>query len=181
MVHVVVPRHPAGSFELVRPPPRRLDGPPHRSAHRPRHVPPRPSGALEQHSRYWPAAPDNADTDLGHIRTQLIEAYGTSCYACRQSPGVHVDDDPFTTRVRGVLCRDCNATIDTCPHLAGCPWADYIKDPPAAPLNLVHPNWRKILERPSTRCKIQALGLDPFAHLRAQDPSGRNWTPDGPS
>jgi hypothetical protein len=50
--------------------------------------------------------------------------------------GVIVGHDPFTGLVRGRLCSGCNAWIDVCPHLRGCPRAAYLNDPPARHLQL---------------------------------------------
>lgn len=115
----------------------------------------------------WPL-PERPDTALGRVRIQLAEALGADCHACRCGPGVLVDHDPFSTYVRGLLCRHCNTTVDTCPHLAGCLWADYLNDPPAAPLKLVYPLWRQVLRHQSTQRKIDMLGIDPFSELRGR-------------
>ncbi|WP_440072243.1 hypothetical protein [Streptosporangium sp. OZ121] len=53
--------------------------------------------------------------------------------------GVFIDHDPDTMLVRGLLCRHCNTWLEGCPHVAGCPWGDYLNDPPAAALNLPYP------------------------------------------
>ena len=121
----------------------------------------------------WPL-PENPASALGRVRIRLIEVLGSDCHACRRRPGVLVDHDPFTTYVRGLLCRHCNLRVDICPHLRGCPWADYLNDPPAAPLELVYPSWRKVLGHESTIRKIQMLGIDPFADLRGAPPGDRS-------
>lgn len=120
---------------------------------------------VDVRSAHWPPPHDPA-TALGRVRITLIEALGADCHACLQSPGVLVDHDPFTTYVRGLLCGHCNTHVDTCPHPADCPWADYLNAPPAAPLSLIYPAWRKALQHQSTHRKIQMLGIDPFAELR---------------
>ncbi|WP_329243080.1 endonuclease VII domain-containing protein [Actinoallomurus sp. NBC_01490] len=117
----------------------------------------------------WPP-PQDLTTPLGRTRARLIEALGADCHACRRCPGTMVDHDPFTAYARGLLCRNCNTHVDECPHLSGCPWADYLADPPAAPLRLLYPSWRSVLNHPSTRRKIERLGIDPFADLRVHGP-----------
>lgn len=124
---------------------------------------------IQEPSGHWPP-PHNPASALGRVRIRLIEALGADCHACRQSPGVIVDHDPFSTYIRGLLCRNCNTHADECPHLARCPWADYLNDPPAAPLRLIYPAWRKVLQHQSTHRKIQMLGIDPFAELRTRPP-----------
>ncbi|GLY85987.1 hypothetical protein Airi02_039160 [Actinoallomurus iriomotensis] len=73
------------------------------------------------------------------IRGALIEAFGTACMTCRSRIGVFIDHDSATMRVRGLLCRHCNTWLEMCPHPSGCPWGDYLNDPPAAPLKLTYP------------------------------------------
>ncbi|MFD1145630.1 endonuclease domain-containing protein [Saccharothrix hoggarensis] len=86
----------------------------------------------------WPPYVDNR-TALGRIRRTLIDLSAGRCQACGLRIGVAVDHDHDTGRVRGLLCSHCNAHVDTCPHVDGCPWADYLAAPPAAPLDLFYP------------------------------------------
>src|SRR5699024_3690452 len=86
----------------------------------------------------WPPQA-RTDTRLGRCRQALIEAGGPDCHACGLRIGVVVDHDHITGMVRGLLCQHCNAWIDQCPHLDGCPWADYLNSPPAAQLHLRYP------------------------------------------
>ncbi|MFM9452510.1 hypothetical protein [Streptomyces europaeiscabiei] len=58
-----------------------------------------------------------------------------------------------------LLCQPCNSSIDGCPHLSGCPWADYLDNPPAAHLQLLHPD--RAQDRRDGR-KIAFTGLDPY-------------------
>jgi Recombination endonuclease VII len=90
----------------------------------------------------WPAYHTSA-TPLGRIRIQLTKEFGGGCHACRRGLAAAVDHDHRTGLVRGLLCRNCNSRIDSCPHLAGCPWADYLNNPPAAALKLRYPKPRK--------------------------------------
>jgi hypothetical protein len=59
----------------------------------------------------------------------------------------HRPPTPFR-RVRGLLCRRCNAHIDGCLHTVGCRWATYLDHPPAAHLRLRYPSWSDIDLRP---------------------------------
>lgn len=90
----------------------------------------------------WPAYHTPA-TPLGRIRIQLAAQFGGGCHACRRGLAAAVDHDHRTGLVRGLLCRNCNSRVDSCPHLSGCPWADYLNNPPAAPLKLRYPRPRK--------------------------------------
>ncbi|GAA2627312.1 hypothetical protein GCM10010411_75520 [Actinomadura fulvescens] len=76
---------------------------------------------------------------LASITEVLIQALGAACHACHGALGVFVDHEPVSMRVRGLTCRHCNTWLETCPHPIGCAWADYLNDPPAAPLNLHYP------------------------------------------
>lgn len=92
-------------------------------------------------SRYshWPTFL-NTKSALGRIRRQLVKTFGPWCAGCGRNHGTCVDHDHFTGLVRGLLCHCCNTHIDDCPHLSACSWADYLNDPPATPLGLLHPD-----------------------------------------
>ena len=64
------------------------------------------------------------------IRQTLVDTYGLMCQACGVWPATDIDHDHDTGRVRGYLCRDCNHQIEMCVHLSGCPYAEYLNDPP---------------------------------------------------
>lgn len=100
------------------------------------------------------------DTRMGRIRQTLINLKGSQCHACGLRTGVIVDHDHFTGLVRGLLCSHCNAWIDQCPHLNGCPWAAYLNNPPAAQLRLRHPGAHN--DRKLNQARIEYLGIDPF-------------------
>ncbi len=78
-------------------------------------------------------------TSVGRIRQTLRELAGGQCHACGVRTAVFVDHDHRTGLVRGLLCQHCNVWIDVCPHTQGCPWAEYLNDPPATKLALPYP------------------------------------------
>ncbi|MFE5049056.1 hypothetical protein ACFRAI_22370 [Streptomyces sp. NPDC056637] len=62
-----------------------------------------------------------------------------------------------------LLCAFCNRTLEHCPHLNGCPKADYMNHPPAEHLQLMYPASMEWKPKASTRDrKIGMLGFDPF-------------------
>lgn len=88
-------------------------------------------------AEYWPR-PVNT-TAIGRIRARLIDVLGHGCSCCRGALACAVDHDPFSGLVRGYLCRDCNARVDRCRHLAECRFAEYLNEPPALPMALLYP------------------------------------------
>jgi hypothetical protein len=129
---------------------------------------------VDVHVLGWPSVATARPGPIGKVRAALITALGASCHACGRLPGVQVDHDHFTGQVRGLLCRPCNSRLEGCPHRAGCPWADYLNDPPADGLNLRYPAHDGT--RRNARWKVELLGIDPF------DPplAGRPTTLDFP-
>lgn len=98
----------------------------------------------------WPTFIDQATT-LGRVRAVLVETLGSVCHACGRHFATCVDHDHETGMVRGLLCRHCNTRIDDCCHPRGCPWADYLNNPPAAALGLRYPHHNKTLARRRAR------------------------------
>ncbi|MFG2236070.1 endonuclease domain-containing protein [Streptomyces sp. NPDC048723] len=78
----------------------------------------------------WPPPPARTRS-IRILRETLIAAYGPDCQLCGLYPGEMVDHDHETGYVRGMLCRFCNCTLEECPHIAGCPKADFMNNPPA--------------------------------------------------
>lgn len=85
----------------------------------------------------------NPNSKLGPIRRALVGRFGFDCQICHHLPGVVVDHDHLTGAVRGLLCADCNARVESCVHLSGCGFAEYLNDPPAASLALRYPGTPK--------------------------------------
>ncbi|MEV6871651.1 endonuclease domain-containing protein [Amycolatopsis sp. NPDC051128] len=111
----------------------------------------------------WPPSL-SPDSRIGRIRQRLIDLAGAQCHACGLQVGVIVDHDPFTGLIRGLLCSDCNAWIDICPHLRGCPRAAYLNNPPARHLQLRYPHAHR--DRDQHRARIDYLGIDPLPPTR---------------
>jgi hypothetical protein len=110
----------------------------------------------------WPTFHDPA-TAKGRLRIRLAAELGRHCHACRQGPTFAVDHDHFTGLIRGMLCRNCNSQVDHCPHLTGCPFADYLNNPPAARLQLTFTDKKANRPSPGDKLRIDRLGFNPFA------------------
>ncbi|MGW7542603.1 endonuclease domain-containing protein [Streptomyces sp. NPDC054770] len=114
----------------------------------------------------WPPPPART-APVRRMRAVLIEALGPDCHLCGALPGAMVDHDYSTGMVRGLLCKLCNRTIEDCPHVDGCPKAEYMSNPPAAYLALPYPPSLAYVPKESTRRqKIELLGFDPLAKWR---------------
>ncbi|MFE2596006.1 endonuclease domain-containing protein [Streptomyces sp. NPDC059396] len=115
---------------------------------------------------FWP--PPSAKTSaVRRLRAVLVDALGPDCHLCGALPGAMVDHDYSTGMVRGFLCKFCNRTVEECPHVAGCPKAEYMNNPPAARLALPYPPYLAYEPKESTRQhKIELLGFDPLAEWR---------------
>lgn len=119
-------------------------------------------GAASYVPHYWPPPPAKT-ASVRRMRAALMEDLGAACHLCGQYPGSMVDHDHATGLVRGLLCAFCNRTLEHCPHLNGCPKADYMNYPPAAHLQLLYPAHMQWKPKASTRDrKIELLGFDPF-------------------
>ncbi len=114
---------------------------------------------------YWPGY--TGGTEMGQVRARLVAVFGSLCAACGTQPGSTVDHDHFTGYVRGLLCNFCNTHVDGCPHLAGCPFADYLNNPPAASWKMFYPKSRRGPDSTFTAAKIAAVGYDPRFRSRA--------------
>ncbi|KJK35829.1 hypothetical protein UK23_42580 [Lentzea aerocolonigenes] len=113
---------------------------------------------------HWPPQLDST-SPVGLVRAKVIAALGWSCGGCG-SRGEFIDHDHFTGMVRGLLCKHCNTHIDNCVHVSGCPWADYLNDPPAASLQLRYPKADRAWTKPAALARIEYLGFDPFERGR---------------
>ncbi|MFF2206349.1 endonuclease domain-containing protein [Streptomyces sp. NPDC058145] len=111
----------------------------------------------------WPPRPART-ASIRRLRAALVDALGADCHGCGLYPGAMVDHDHQTGQVRGLLCAFCNRVMEECPHLTGCPGADYLLVPPAAGLRLVYPASQQWRPKEATRQRvIEQLGFDPFA------------------
>lgn len=90
---------------------------------------------------WWMPSP--SDSRVGLQRALLIEAFGVACMSCHAAMATAIDHSPATGLVRGLLCRDCNSVIETCRHVSGCRYSDYLDNPPAACLGLVYADHRR--------------------------------------
>lgn len=71
---------------------------------------------------------------------RLVVEGGRECWTCGNRPGVLLDHDHLTSRIRGLLCWYCNHSVSFCMHVSDCPFQVYMDDPPALPLNLTYPS-----------------------------------------
>jgi hypothetical protein len=113
----------------------------------------------------WPPRPART-ASIRRLRAALVDALGADCHLCGLYPGAMVDHHHQTGEVRGLLCAFCNRVLEECPHLTGCPRADYLLSPPAAGLNLLYPASQQWRPKEATRQRvIEQLGFDPFEGL----------------
>lgn len=111
---------------------------------------------------HWPPRPARTAA-VRRMRAALVEALGPYCHLCGVYPGAMVDHDHETGLVRGLLCPLCNRSLEHCPHVDGCPKAEYMDHPPAGPLGLTYPKHLEWKPTGSTRSqKVELLGFDPF-------------------
>lgn len=88
----------------------------------------------------WPPSlRGNRRTALERVRQSLVLRFGPRCSICAVTWATKIDHDHRTGVVRGYLCTDCNARVDRCDHADDCGFADYLSDPPARDLAIVHP------------------------------------------
>ncbi|GAA3561314.1 hypothetical protein GCM10022222_51340 [Amycolatopsis ultiminotia] len=111
----------------------------------------------------WPRY--TGDDRLGRIRQRLIDHAGPMCHACGRTIGIIVDHDHFTGMCRGLVCWNCNVWIDECPHLDGCPRADYLNNPPTRDLHMRYPFAHR--DREHHRARIEYLGIGPLPAVSA--------------
>lgn len=128
-------------------------------------------------AQWWPIVPDTSA--LGRIRARLLDTFGPHCMICETTYARAIDHDGITGCVRGYLCRRCNALAERCIHLAGCPYAEYLNDPPAAGWELTHPGHKAMLRKHRDRRKRFDTHLEQQAPVpvRQTGPTTRRtWT-----
>lgn len=114
---------------------------------------------------HWPPPPARTAA-VRRMRAALVEALGPDCRLCGRYPGAMVDHDHETGLVRGLLCALCNRSLEHCPHLDGCPKAEYMTHPPASGLRLSYPKHLEWKPSKARRAQVIAdLGFDPFAEM----------------
>ncbi|MEU2607741.1 endonuclease domain-containing protein [Streptomyces albus] len=118
---------------------------------------------------HWPPPPARTAA-VRRMRAALVAALGPHCHLCGRYPGAMVDHDHETGLVRGLLCALCNRSLEHCPHVDGCPKADYMAQPPAAHLGLTYPKHLEWKPTAATRARVIGyLGFDPYT----------DWPPRG--
>jgi hypothetical protein len=109
-----------------------------RDARLPERIRPQDRCPVDTNAAYWPGHHETR-TKMGRIRVLLAERHGRACHACGCVPFYCVDHDHNSWLVRGGLCRNCNARVDLCAHVSGCPFAEYLNCPPALASNIPFP------------------------------------------
>lgn len=118
-----------------------------------------------------------AKAKLQVVRDVLVKSFGDGCAVCSNPWARIVDHDHFTGQVRGYLCLDCNNHVDMCRHLSGCGYAEYLNNPPAVSLGLVHPDqakWQrmeKYVGRKMCFDIVMAGGISPGFGIQTGDES----------
>jgi len=108
----------------------------------------------------------------------LVDEFGPTCASCGQRYGHVVDHDHFSGLVRGLLCRVCNAWVDTCVHAdsAECRYACYLNAPPAERLQLRYPASHR--QRALDEVRRAIVGFDVLDRTTwpSADPTDWRWT-----
>lgn len=139
-------------------------------------VPRRERCPVNTHYGHWPPY-DDPSTPKGRLRRRLIKEFGPLCAICETALGVFIDHDHFTGAVRGLLCHLCNNALENCPHVSGCPRADYLASPPAASLGLLYP--KRGRDRIRDWSKIAMAGFDPYELKLRPSRTRQGGTPAG--
>lgn len=105
----------------------------------------------------------------------LVEEFGAMCMVCRQLDGWVIDHDHISGTVRGLVCLDCNHTVELCLHAdsAACYRARFLNEPPAARFELRYPARHK--EKLLDVVREAILGFDIFDHDVWPSPVPADW------
>jgi hypothetical protein len=123
----------------------------------------------------WPAWM-GGNKPYTRIRWSIAQKLGTGCGVCGGAGVGVMDHDPFTGWLRGMLCDNCNNLIDTCPHITGCRFADYLNNPPAWHLRTAYPGLGKKYHNTRRRLARALDEWDPmlFAEIRRHEHPGQD-------
>jgi hypothetical protein len=114
----------------------------------------------------------------GRMFTELSAAVGSQCWACGMNPACHIDHDHFTGDVRGLLCAECNPSIDGClhPESSECFAAAYLNSP-SSYFGLKYRPENKVKRLDRVRCHVLGFNMFDVSCWPSKIPAQWNWSP----